>query len=85
MPKEIAGKVKEWKRPDKIFGIDELVVQPTDDKNDILNVLAVNEPLMNVKVIKKGIFNVVFYKIVIKLVQNIQWSRILISRSCQQK
>lgn len=44
--------MKEWKRPNEIFGIDKLVVQPTEDKNDVLNLLAVNEPLMNVKVIK---------------------------------
>lgn len=52
LPKEIAGLVKKWERPDKIFGdADGLVVQSTTDKNDVYNLLTVNKTLMDVKVI----------------------------------
>lgn len=35
-----------------MFGIDGISVQSKDDKNDLQNLLAINEPLMHVEVIK---------------------------------
>lgn len=50
LPKEIARHVKEWKRPNEIFGTNGLVVQTKED--DLHSLLTANEQLMNVKVIK---------------------------------
>lgn len=52
LPIEIARRVKEWKRPNEIFGTDELFILSKEDKNDIQDLLIINETLMNVKVIK---------------------------------
>lgn len=53
LPKQMSRCIKEWKRPNEIFGTnDELVVVSKDDRNDINDLLKINESLMNVKVIK---------------------------------
>lgn len=51
LPEEIAQHVNVWKRPNEIFGFDGISVQSKDDRNDLQNLLVVNEPLMHVKVI----------------------------------
>jgi hypothetical protein len=53
LPTEIAGQVKKWERPDKVFGsANELVVQTKVNLNDVYNLLTVNKSLMDVKVIE---------------------------------
>ncbi|XP_050528657.1 uncharacterized protein LOC126898541 isoform X2 [Daktulosphaira vitifoliae] len=49
LPKEITKLVKEWKRPNELFGTDDLVILPDDDTNDVLKLMTTNKPLMNVK------------------------------------
>ncbi|CAH1731726.1 unnamed protein product [Aphis gossypii] len=61
LPIEIAQSVKLWKRPGEIFSSDGLVVQSKGNANDIDNLLAVNEPLMNIKVYRWILYHIVLY------------------------
>eukprot|EP00102_Acyrthosiphon_pisum_P026578 XP_016663788.1 PREDICTED: uncharacterized protein LOC100569340 isoform X2 [Acyrthosiphon pisum] len=61
LPTEIAQSVKLWKRPGEIFSIDGLVVQSKGNTNDIDNLLATNERLMNVKVYRWILYHIVLY------------------------
>lgn len=51
LPKEVIQHIKEWRRPSEMFGVDGNSIQSKDDKNDLQNLLTINEPLMHVEVI----------------------------------
>ncbi|VVC45895.1 Peptidase C2, calpain, catalytic domain [Cinara cedri] len=61
LPPGIAERVKVWRRPNEIFGVDGLAVQPKEDKNDVHNLLAVNDGLIHVKIYRWILYHIVLY------------------------
>ncbi|XP_050439309.1 uncharacterized protein LOC126844889 isoform X2 [Adelges cooleyi] len=61
LPIEISRKVKDWKRPNELFGTDGLVILPEGDVSNVQNLLTVNKSLMNVKAYRWMLYHIIIY------------------------